>query len=90
MRREVRRPVQAMPGSTGTGLRTGIAIVGWRGDGNSLPTREVIGTILITIITSKAGGCMKVTGIMRTMTTGNMIEIVDTMTTITITRLYVV
>lgn len=52
----------------------------YRGAGTGHPMREHIGTILTTITTSKAGSCMKATGIMKT-TSG----IADTMAIITIT-----
>jgi len=62
-----------MSGSRGIGPRMGITTGGWRGVGSVRPTKGRIGLILTTIITGKAGDCMKATGIVRTTT-----EIADT------------
>jgi hypothetical protein len=43
----------------------GITIGGWQGAGTVRPMKAHIGTILTMITTSKAGSCMKATGIMR-------------------------
>jgi hypothetical protein len=43
----------------------GITIGGWQGAGTDRHTKGPIGTIPITITTSKAGRCMRATGIMK-------------------------
>jgi hypothetical protein len=64
----VRCQVRDTPGLTGTGLRTVVTIAGWLDDGTVRHMRELPGAILTTTITSKAGSCMKATGIMKTTT----------------------